>query len=61
MEEKLWGWHTSFNVSYCDLDKITDKDNVYNFAKRLVNEIDMVAYGEPEIVYFGNGDKSLAA
>lgn len=56
--EQLWGWHSSFNVSHCDLNKITDRDNIYNFNKRLVQDIDMEAYGEPEIVYFGNGDKS---
>lgn len=56
--EQLWGWHSSFNVSQCDLNKITDRDNIYNFNKRLVQDIDMEAYGEPEIVYFGNGDKS---
>lgn len=58
MTEKLWGWHTSFNVSFCDLNRISDKNNVYNFIKHLVHDIDMEAYGEPDIVYFGNGDKS---
>jgi S-adenosylmethionine/arginine decarboxylase-like enzyme len=53
-----WGWHLSVNASYCDLSKITDRDNIYNFIKQLVNDIDMIAYGEPEIVFFGNGDKS---
>lgn len=53
-----WGWHLSINASYCDLEKITNRDNVYKFTKQLVNDIDMEAYGEPEIVYFGNGDKS---
>jgi S-adenosylmethionine/arginine decarboxylase-like enzyme len=53
-----WGWHLSVDASNCDLDKMTSRENVYNFTKRLVKDIDMEAYGEPEIVYFGQGDKS---
>ena len=53
-----WGWHLSVNASHCDLGKITDRENVYKFTKQLVTDIDMEAYGEPDIVYFGNGDKS---
>lgn len=32
-------------------DGIKDKTNIYNFVKELVNEIDMVAHGEPIIEY----------
>lgn len=53
-----WGWHLSVNASHCDLKLITDSENVYRFTKQLVKDIDMVAYGEPDIVFFGNGDKS---
>lgn len=31
---------------------------INNFAKALVKEIDMVPYGEPQVVHFGSGDKS---
>lgn len=57
-QEKLWGWHLSVDASYCDLNKIKDGDNIYKFTKHLVKDIDMEAYGEPQIVFFGNGDKS---
>jgi S-adenosylmethionine/arginine decarboxylase-like enzyme len=53
-----WGWHLSVDASFCDKELMTDRENIYNFTKRLVKDIDMEAYGEPEIVYFGNGDKS---
>ena len=58
MSTVTWGWHLSVNASFCNLDKITDRDNVYNFIKQLVVDIDMEPYGEPDIVYFGVGDKS---
>ena len=29
-----------------------------NFTKQLVKDIDMIAYGEPQIIHFGSGDKA---
>ena len=58
MEKKVWGWHLSLDASGCDLGKMTNYDNVYNFTKQLVKDIDMVAYGEPQIINFGTGDKA---
>jgi S-adenosylmethionine decarboxylase len=55
---KYWGYHLILDCAGCDPQSITDYDNIYNFAKRLVNEIDMVAYGEPQIVNFGSGNKA---
>jgi S-adenosylmethionine/arginine decarboxylase-like enzyme len=37
---------------------INDYDTIYNFVKTLVKDIDMVAYGEPQIVSFGSGNKA---
>jgi len=53
-----WGWHCIMDAAGCNHNSITDYDNIYNFAKELVKEIDMVPYGEPQIVKFGSGDKS---
>jgi len=57
-EEKFWGYHAILDAAGCDLDKMTNYENVYNFAKQLVKDIDMIAYGEPQIVHFGSGDKA---
>jgi S-adenosylmethionine/arginine decarboxylase-like enzyme len=57
-EEKFWGYHAILDAAGCDLDKMTNYENVYNFAKQLVKDIDMVAYGEPQIVNFGSGNKA---
>ena len=53
-----WGFHLVLDVAGCDVDCITSHDNIYKFTKQLVNDIDMVAYGEPQIVNFGSGNKA---
>jgi S-adenosylmethionine/arginine decarboxylase-like enzyme len=53
-----WGYHTIIDCSGCDIKAITSATNIYDFAKELVEAIDMVAYGEPQIVDFGSGDKA---
>ena len=52
-----WGWHTIFDCSDCDQQAMTDRKTVYDFAKQLVVDIDMIAFGEPMIYNFGSGDK----
>lgn len=53
-----WGYHAIIDLAGCNLNAITNYENIYNFAKQLVKDIDMVAYGEPQIVNFGSGDKA---
>lgn len=55
---QAWGWHTIIDASHCNHEAITDYDTIYNFTKKLVKDIDMVAYGEPQIINFGSGDKA---
>lgn len=47
-----WGYHAMFDCASCDIDKVTSKENVYNFIKELVPAIDMIAFGEPMIEHF---------
>ena len=47
-----WGYHGMFDCTACDLERVKDKQNVYNFVKALVPAIDMIAYGEPMIEHF---------
>lgn len=56
-EITYWGHHLRIDAGGCNIDSLKDYDNIYNFAKHLVEDIDMVAYGEPQIVKFGHGDK----
>ena len=52
---KYWGYHLIINASGCDADSLTCKETITKFVKKLVHDIDMVAYGPPKIVKFGSG------
>jgi len=52
-----WGYHLIVNASGCLPQSIRCSNNIYQFTKRLVHKIDMVSYGEPQIVMFGTGNK----
>ena len=54
---EYWGYHLILDCAGLLPDLIRSKENIYNFAKTLVKEIDMVAYGEPQIVKFGHSGK----
>ena len=56
---RYWGYHLILDCAGCDRYAIRDYDTIYKFAKQLVKDIDMVAYGEPQIVNFGTGDKAV--
>lgn len=58
MDNTYWGYHLILNCASANIDKITDYDNVVLFAKQLVKRIDMVAFGEPQVVNFGSGNKA---
>lgn len=53
-----WGYHLMLDCSGCNPDQISSYTTIYNFTKQLVKDIDMVAYGEPQIVFFGSGNKA---
>jgi S-adenosylmethionine decarboxylase len=55
---RSWGYHLMLDCKACDIPSIMDYDNVYKFAKQLVEDIEMVAFGEPQIVNFGSGNKA---
>lgn len=53
-----WGYHLIVDAAKCSPNAIRSRKIIYNFTKTLVKSIDMVAYGEPQIVYFGTGNKA---
>ena len=53
-----WGYHLTLDCAGCNHKAITDYDTIWRFAKQLVVDIDMVPYGDPQIVNFGSGDKA---
>lgn len=54
----FWGYHLMLDCAACDKEKIQDAAHITAFAKDLVQRIDMVAYGEPQVVNFGSGNKA---
>ena len=50
-----WGYHLMLDCSGCN-DNIADRNSIYQFIKELVQEIDMVAHGEPIIEHLLPGD-----
>jgi S-adenosylmethionine/arginine decarboxylase-like enzyme len=53
-----WGYHLILDCYDADKELITDPKNIEAFAIALVSRIDMVAYGDPLVVHFGEGDKA---
>ena len=54
---RCWGKHVSLDAKGCN-DKVKDKEAILAFGKKLIELIDMVPHGEPQIEYFGSGDKA---
>ena len=52
-----WGYHLIIDAGKCSSIAIRSKNIIHNFTKDLVKRIDMVSYGEPQIVHFGSGNK----
>lgn len=52
----FWGFHAMFDCSSCNLTAVSSKEAIYQFAKTIVDRIDMIAYGEPIIEYMCDGD-----
>jgi S-adenosylmethionine/arginine decarboxylase-like enzyme len=52
-----WGFHLALDIAKCLPPAIRCPKHIDSFTKKLVKEIDMKAYGEPQIVMFGEGNK----
>jgi S-adenosylmethionine/arginine decarboxylase-like enzyme len=52
-----WGKHLVVNAGRCIPTSIRCAKNIETFTHTLVKRIDMVAYGKPQIIMFGTGNK----
>ena len=52
-----WGYHLILDCYDADRKAISDGQLITRFAKTLVEQIDMKAYGEPQVIHFGEDDK----
>jgi len=57
-ENTYWGYHLIVNAGDCDREAVTNAEKIREFAKELVKRIDMVAYGEPQVIHFGEDNKA---
>lgn len=53
----FWGYHLILNARKCRPTSIRSAENITRFSKDLVKRINMVPYGEPQVVLFGTGNK----
>ena len=49
-----WGFHMMIEVKACEIQRATDPEYIGHFIKDLVRLIEMVAYGEPQLVHFAD-------
>jgi S-adenosylmethionine/arginine decarboxylase-like enzyme len=54
---RTWGKHLVLDATGCSPKMIGCPIVIGNFTRDLVRRIDMVAYGDPQIVMFGTGNK----
>ncbi|MDX2470377.1 MAG: S-adenosylmethionine decarboxylase [SAR324 cluster bacterium] len=52
-----WGLSCTIDLKSCNPETIRSKDAIANFAKELVELIKMKAYGDPQVVHFGEDPK----
>jgi S-adenosylmethionine/arginine decarboxylase-like enzyme len=53
-----WGYHLIADFGKCVPTSIRCSRNILSFSNTLVKEIDMVAYGQPLLKHFGEGNKA---
>lgn len=53
-----WGYHLILDCQGCAIPLVSDRENIKNFIKTLVDAIDMKAYGEPILEHFATHDPS---
>ena len=57
---EYWGYHLILDCSGSPKELVSDRSNIHQFAKEMVEKIDMVAYGEPIIEHFATHDPGKA-
>jgi S-adenosylmethionine/arginine decarboxylase-like enzyme len=58
--ERYWGYHLILDCRGGDVNAIRDRQTIVAFVRRLVERIDMRAYGEPICEHFATHDPDAA-
>lgn len=53
-----WGYHLLLNLKNCRPLNIRCPNTIKMFSSHLIQDINMVAYGEPFLQHFGTGNKA---
>lgn len=53
-----WGRHLILNARKCNSIRIDNQRTIELFAQQMVKKIDMVPFGQPQVLYFGEGNKA---
>jgi len=51
-----WGYHLILDVKACKKERVTDPSYIKTTIQDLVREINMIPYGQTQMVHFGEGD-----
>jgi S-adenosylmethionine decarboxylase len=57
---KYWGYHLMLDCARCDISAVTDPDNIKRFVDELVVTIDMIPYGDTNVVHFATHSEDKA-
>lgn len=57
---EYWGYHLILDVSGCDSSLMSNRQNVYDWITKLVQDIKMEPVGEPNIEYTAANDINKA-
>jgi S-adenosylmethionine/arginine decarboxylase-like enzyme len=57
-KDASWGKHLCIDAAGCVPITIRSKHTISDFARTLVKRIDMVPFGDPQVVHFGTGNKA---
>ena len=49
-----WGYHLMLDVKGCEIQRATDPEYIKHFTKDLVRLIEMIPYGETQVVHFAD-------
>jgi len=57
---EYWGYHLIMDCKNGDLEKVKSPKHIKDFVKELVQEINMIAFGEPKLHHFATHNKDAA-
>ncbi|MDH5561047.1 MAG: S-adenosylmethionine decarboxylase, partial [Deltaproteobacteria bacterium] len=54
---EAWGWSMALDLYACDPETIRSAEKIKEFVGKLITILDMKAFGNTQIVFFGEDEK----